>query len=173
MEESTRQATRLWTLALPKVSAFVAGVVRDFKDRDDVLQEIAVAVIDSFASYDQARSFDAWAMGVAKNQVSVYLRKRRRHRAVFDETTTEHLEAAFAELPKEESQALGFLQDCLSQMDGRSRELCTLRYEQDLKPAAISEALEMTGTSVRKALQRVRENLRKCVDRKAAAEGLL
>lgn len=39
MDESTRQATRLWTL-----------VVRDFRDRYDVLQDIAVAVVESFES---------------------------------------------------------------------------------------------------------------------------
>ncbi|MCP4172172.1 MAG: RNA polymerase factor sigma-70, partial [Fuerstiella sp.] len=59
MDEKSRQATRLWTLAQPKVSAYVTSVVRDFKDRDDVLQDIAVAVIDSFDTYDPGRSFDA------------------------------------------------------------------------------------------------------------------
>jgi len=48
MDDQTRQAARLWTLAQPAVSAFVTAVVRDFKDRDDVLQDIAVAAIESF-----------------------------------------------------------------------------------------------------------------------------
>ena len=52
MDEKTRKATRFWTLAQVKVSAFVTSVVRDFKDRDDVLQDIAVGVIDSFDAYD-------------------------------------------------------------------------------------------------------------------------
>ena len=46
MDDSTRKATRLWTLAQPRVSAFVTSVVRDFRDRDDVLQDIAVAVVE-------------------------------------------------------------------------------------------------------------------------------
>ena len=57
MDEKSRQATRLWTLAQPVVSAFVTSVVRDFKDRDDVLQEIAVAAIESFDAYDPKRPF--------------------------------------------------------------------------------------------------------------------
>ncbi len=68
MDESTRQATRFWTLAQPAVSAFVTSVVRDFRDRDDVLQDIAVAVIESFDSYDSDRPFTAWAMGVARTK---------------------------------------------------------------------------------------------------------
>lgn len=172
MDDKSRQATRLWTLALPKVSAFVTSVVRDFKDRDDVLQDIAVAVIDSFESYDQSRSFDAWAIGVARNQIGTYLKKRKRHHAIFDQTTVQHIEEAFATLPKKESDVLGYLQDCVGQLEGRNKELCHLRYDQDLKPAKISQALKMTGDSVRKALQRIRQQLRECVDAKAAAEGI-
>jgi hypothetical protein len=40
MEEQSQQAIRNWTLAQPIVSAYVAAVVRDFRDRDDVLQAI-------------------------------------------------------------------------------------------------------------------------------------
>lgn len=71
MDESTRQATRLWTLAQPAVSSFVSSVVRDFRDRDGVLQEVAVAVIESFESYDSKRPFLAWAIGVARNRWAV------------------------------------------------------------------------------------------------------
>ncbi len=172
MDEKSRQATRLWTLAQPKVSAYVTSVVRDFKDRDDVLQDIAVAVIDSFDTYDPGRSFDAWALGVARNQIGGYLRRRQRYRQLFDETTREHIEAAFSALPPEDSRNLGYLQDCLRLLDDRSRQLCQLRYESDLKPAAISDTMEMTGTAVRKSLQRIRESLRKCVDSKSVAEGV-
>jgi RNA polymerase sigma-70 factor (ECF subfamily) len=51
------EATRQWTLAVPTVSAFVTSLVRDFQARDDVLQETAVAVMESFGRYDPAQSF--------------------------------------------------------------------------------------------------------------------
>lgn len=80
MNEARRQATRLWTVAQPVVSAFVTSVIRDFKERDDVLQDIAVAAIESFDAYDVERPFVPWVMGVARNQVGLYLRRRRRDR---------------------------------------------------------------------------------------------
>ena len=84
MDERQRTATRLWTLAQPAVSAFITGIVRDFRDRDDVLQEVAVAVIESFDRYDPGRPFVPWAIGVARNQVGLYLRRRGRDRLCFD-----------------------------------------------------------------------------------------
>ncbi len=170
IDERTKQVTRLWTRAQPKVSAFVTSVVRDFRDRDDLLQDIAVAVFESFDAYDAERPFNQWALGVARNQFRTYLRKRQRDLTVFDPDTVKALESAFAELPKTEARELDFLKDCLEQLDPKGRRLCELRYQEDLKPAAISEALKLPGTAIRKALQRIREQLRSCIELKAAAE---
>ena len=100
-----------------------------------------------------------------------YLRRRRRDRQVFAQSTVACLEVAFAETLEEERDKLEHLDDCVQLLDDRGRELCELRYQRGLKPAAISESIGMTGTSVRKALQRIREQLRNCVERKTLAGG--
>lgn len=172
MDPQTVQATRLWTLAQPVVSAFVTSVVRDFTARDDVLQEVAVAVVESFDRYDKSRPFVAWALGIAQNQVGLYLRRHRRDRLVFDDETVASLAIAFGAVSAARSQKLDFLRDCLHGLEGRARRLCDLRYRDDLKPAAIAETLGMTANAVAKALQRIRDQLRDCIDRKAALGGI-
>lgn len=171
MDERLRTATRLWTLAQPAVSAFIAGIVRDFRDRDDVLQEVAVAVIESFDRYDPVRPFIPWAIGVARNQVGLYLRRRGRDRLCFDTAALERVEAAFAALTSEEMHRLDRLRDCVRTLDGRARRLCELRYRDDLKPAAIGPLMGMSANTVAKALQRVRERLRDCIERQATVPG--
>lgn len=151
---------------MPTVSAFVSSVVRDFRDRDDVLQDIAVAIIESFGKYDTSRPFIAWAMGVARNQVGLYLRRRGRDRLVFDSETVEVLATAFADIGEEQHHRLGYLQECLRSLEERSKQLLDLRYGQDLKPAAIAELVDMSANAVAKALQRIRDQLRSCIDRK-------
>ncbi len=171
MDPRTLQATRLWTLAQPVVSAFITSVVRDFAARDDVLQEVAVAVIESFDRYDSQRPFTAWVLGIAQNQVRLYLRRQHRDRLVFDDALIAGLCSTFAEAGREELRPLDFLRDCLGDLQGRARELCELRYGRDLKPAAIAEAVGMTANSVAKALQRIREQLRDCIERKSVVYG--
>jgi RNA polymerase sigma-70 factor, ECF subfamily len=171
MDDQTRQAARLWTLAQPVVSAFVTSVVRDFSARDDVLQEVAVAVIESFDRYDSSRPFVGWALGIAQNQVGLHLRRRKRDRHVFDDDTVRSLAAAFADVSTEQSQRFDWLQDCLKSLEGRAKQLCDLRYRQDLKPAAIAEVVGMTANNVAKALQRLRDRLRGCMEHRAMAEG--
>jgi RNA polymerase sigma-70 factor, ECF subfamily len=171
VDSKTIQATRLWTLAQPVVSAFVISAVRDFSARDDVLQEVAVAVMESFDRYDPQRPFVAWAMGIAQNQVRLYLRRIQHDRLVFDDDVLVRLAVAFEEASPEQSRSLGFLRGCLDQLEGRARELCELRYGRDLKPAAIAESLRMPANTVAKALQRIRDQLRACIQRKSAVEG--
>ena len=55
MDPSTRQAFALWTQAQPAVSAFVYALVGDARMRDEILQDVAVAVLESFGSYDPTR----------------------------------------------------------------------------------------------------------------------
>jgi RNA polymerase sigma-70 factor, ECF subfamily len=171
MDDATLQATRLWTLTQPVVSAFVTSVVRNFSDRDDVLQEIAVAVVESFNRYDPSRPFLGWALGIAQKQVGLYLRRVRRDRLVFDEETIQSLAIAFETQGGGPARKLDFLQDCLRHLEGRTRQVCELRYRDDLKPAAIGEAIGMTANSVAKMLQRIRDQLRECVERKASSAG--
>jgi RNA polymerase sigma-70 factor (ECF subfamily) len=172
IDNRTVEATRLWTLAQPVVSAFVASLVREIRDRDDVLQEVAVAVMASFGSYDRNRPFVSWVLGIARNQVHLHYRRRRRDRLVFDEDAVDQLERAFAEVQPRDARMLDYLEECVQSLEGRARELCELRYERDLKPAAIAPRVGMSANGVAKALQRIRELLRACVEKKAALEGL-
>ncbi len=167
MDDTARQAMRYWTLAQPTVSAFIASLVRDFRDRDDVLQQTAVAVIESFDRYDPQRPFVGWAIGVARNQVGLYWRRRSRDRLRFDESAVDQLAVAFEQISSDDLHRLDHLQDCLKGLEGRSKQLCELRYRDDLKPAAIAEAVGMSANAVAKALQRIRDQLRVCIERKS------
>lgn len=168
MHDDTRRAMRLWSLAQPAVSAFITTVVRDFADRDDILQDVAVAVLESFSSYDDARPFTPWAIGVARNQIGLHLRRRRRDRHTFDSDAMAAVAAAFDMITADDLRHLDHLQDCVGRLDTRSRRLCELRYHDDLKPAAIAAAMAMSANAVSKALQRIRDQLRSCIEAKAA-----
>jgi RNA polymerase sigma-70 factor (ECF subfamily) len=171
LNENTRIVMRHWTLAQPVVSAFIGSLVRDFTDRDDVLQETAVALLESADRYDANRPFVAWALGIARNQVRLYLRRTGRDRCVFDESLIDELSTAFTAVSSQEIHRLSFLRDCLQRLDAREQLLVQLRYAEDLKPAVIGERLGLAANTVSKALQRLRDQLRVCIERAAALEG--
>lgn len=170
MKDSTQQVTRLWTSAQPVVAAFVASIVVNPHDRDDVLQETALAVLNSYSAYDPNRPFQAWAIGVARNQIRLYLRRRKRDRLVFSEETVATLQSTFEKGAP--PPGLDYLPECIDQLEGRARTLCDLRYQEELKPSAIGERIGMAANSVAKALQRIREQLRACIEGKLTREGV-
>lgn len=168
MTNRTEDIMRRWTLAQPAVSAYLTGLVRDFATRDDLLQDVAVAVLESAERYDAARPFVGWAIGIARNTVRQHYRQSGREPLVFDDDLTGQLAVAFEQTASDRGQSLDLLQDCLPQLEGRASTICSLRYTEGLKPAAIAQALGMRANSVSKALQRIREQLRDCIEAKAS-----
>lgn len=167
MTPAILEATRHWTLAVPAVSAFVTSLVRSFQDRDDVLQETAVAVIESFGRYDPTQPFVAWAIGIARNQVRLHCRRKGREKIAFDSEAVDALARAFA-ADTPDDHRLDYLGECVELLDAKAKELCRLRYVLDLKPAVIAARVGAAPNGVAKALQRIRDQLRACIDRKEA-----
>lgn len=170
MDDSILEATRLWTAAVPTVSAFVTSLVRGFQDRDDVLQETSVAVMSSFARYDPSRPFVGWALGIARNQVRLHFRRKGRDGPTVELDAADALADAFAG-DSDADRRLDRLAECVEALDDKARDLCRWRYESDLKPAEIAARLGMAANTIAKALQRIRDRLRDCIERKVTAEG--
>ncbi|MFM9145237.1 MAG: sigma-70 family RNA polymerase sigma factor, partial [Phycisphaerales bacterium] len=96
MDPSTRRALADWRRAQPAVSAFVHALVHDRAERDDVLQDVAVAVLESHHRYDPSRPFLAWALTIARNEVVDSLRRRRRRPALLGTDAADALAEAIA-----------------------------------------------------------------------------
>ncbi len=171
IDKQTETAMRHWTLAQPAVSAFIASQVHDVRQRDDLLQEVAVAILESFDRFDDSRSFKSWAIGVARNQIRNYFRNYKNKPLLFDSETVENLAAAFNAVSSQLIEPLDFLNECVGELDSKAKQLCDLRYKEDLKPAAIAGQLGMTANSVSKGLQRIRASLKRCIEQKTIAGG--
>ena len=171
IDKQTEQAMRLWTLAQPTVSAFIASQVHDVRQRDDLLQEVAVAILENFDRFDDSLSFKFWAIGIARNKIRNYFRNRQSKPLLFDSETVENLAAAFDGVSSNSTEPLDYLKECVGELDGKARMLCDLRYNEDLKPASIGQQLGMTANSVSKWLQRIRDSLKRCIEQKAVAGG--
>ncbi len=93
--------------------------------------------------------------------------------APLTEAAQESLAAAIVEVEPAERVAADHLDACLKGLDGRQRRMCELRYRAGLKPARIAELMGLNSNTVSKSLQRIREALRECIERRirAAAAG--
>lgn len=171
MDEPIKHAARQWTLVQPVISAWIRSLIHDKSACEDILQETAVAVLESAARYDAQRPFLPWAMAIARNQMRLYLRRHRRDRLVFSDPTIDLLAETFERSSDGWSASLEHLDDCLRKLAPQATGLCMLRYRDGLGLPEIGERLGMSAAAVAKALQRARDALRECIMKRRSQEG--
>ncbi|HMP07785.1 MAG TPA: sigma-70 family RNA polymerase sigma factor [Lacipirellulaceae bacterium] len=166
-----RQLSVLWTRAHPIVAAYFRSQLRDYHRAEDLLQETAATAAEKFTTYDPARPFVAWVLGVARNKLLPHLRTNANDRHRFDDGVIERITAAYAEMEPELNAMQAALENCVGQVRGRARRLLEMRYVRDLTPSRIAALTGMTANAVTVMLHRVRKALRDCIERQVAPRG--
>ena len=166
--DKLKRLTVLWADAQPKVAGFVGAFIHNFSDAQDVVQDVAQAAVEAIDSYDLSRPFGPWILGVARFKVVDYLRRHGRDRHIFDSESVDRLAGAYAKQDARLDDMKAALADCMQALGKRDRKALDLRYVDDVKPAQIANELNMTGSSTRVLLHRIRQALAQCVERKLA-----
>ncbi|MDP3229189.1 MAG: sigma-70 family RNA polymerase sigma factor [Acidovorax sp.] len=166
-----KRFTRLWTDAQPAVAGYVHAIVRDPAAAKDLVQETALVLLRKFSEYDERRPFLPWALGVAKFQILGYRRDAARCLVTFDAELFEQFTESWGEVAPTISDQAAALQTCLDKLAQHARRVVQLRYFEALDSTQIAERLGSSAGAVRVLLQRVREQLRLCVERQLRMEG--
>ena len=170
--DAVQQMTLEWTQAQPAVRRFVTSFLRDPGAVDDVLQEVALVIVEQFERWDPQRPFVGWALGIARHIVSAHLRRKYRDSKIEFSDAIDRVASSFEKLEPHAAVMKDSLADCLGQIRGQSHQVLQLRYTEGLELKQIAGRLGMTASNVGVMLHRVRAALRQCVDNKLNAEGL-
>jgi RNA polymerase sigma-70 factor, ECF subfamily len=157
-----------WTGAQRTVAAFVRTLITDFHESEEILQRVAVTLVRKYDQYDRTRPFVAWAIGMAKLEALAFLRERSKDRLVFDDALVAGIAASHERAAQDLAPVPQFLDDCIEELDGRSRRAIQLRYAGNLRTAQIALQMEITDGAARMLLSRARTLLRKCVEARTA-----
>jgi RNA polymerase sigma-70 factor (ECF subfamily) len=168
-----REAEKLtvyWTAAQQSVAAFIRTLVPKFSEADDILQRVAVVLVQKFDEYDPQRPFVAWAIGMAKLEIIARRREIAVDRHVFDDLLIEQIAASYERLSEEspDQEFRTWLSRCLDALDVRARQAIQLRYENNWRTLHIAAEMALTDGAVRKLLSRARNTLRDCVNRQTS-----
>lgn len=169
-EDDQGRFLRLWTISQPMVASYVHALILDHTAAQDVLQETALVIFRRFAEYDESRPFVSWALGIAKYQVLGQRRDLMRCPVVFDDEVLAGFTENWADATSIQVDVSELLRPCLEKLASHARRLVQMRYFDDLNASEIANRLGMASAAVRVALQRVREQLRTCVDRQLELE---
>lgn len=165
-----REITRLWTSAMPVVAMFVRTVVLDKQHREDLVQEVAVTVLEKFEQYQTGTDFTGWALAIARNKVMNHQTTHSRDRLVFDAVVLEKIASEHQRIAPQADNRREMLITCIEDLGDSDRQIVNLCYRDRLPPTEIAKALKSSSNAVYIRLHRVRAALMKCVERHLSKE---
>ncbi len=152
--------------------AFIAALVRDRGQREDIYQETARELWKSFAQFDGARQFGPWARGIARNMVRQHWKQSARQARLLSAEAEEAICNAWDPASGVETQArLEALQLCVEALPEDGREAVSLFYSSRMKAADIARQMGKSVEAVYQLLTRTRIRLAACVRRRLGELG--
>jgi RNA polymerase sigma-70 factor, ECF subfamily len=150
------------------VKAFIASLLLDGHQRDDVFQEVALTLWQQVDAYDWQRPFAAWARGIAARKILQLRDQNARFPVAFSPETIQAILDAFERTEESVSGRMSALRECLKSLPADSRALLELRYERNLDCEQIARQTSRTLAAVYQALSRIRTRLEECVRKRLA-----
>lgn len=152
-----------------QVFGYIYSLVRNFDDADDLFQQTSLAMWNKYGQFDQSKSFVAWACGVARFEVSNFLRTRSRHKLYFSDDLSlllaeaqDHAEDEWNEGRREA------LAGCLGKLRQRDQRLVEACYGMESRVLEVAREWGRSAQSIHNSLRRIRRSLFECVRRSVA-----
>lgn len=139
-------------------------------DAEEVLQRAATVLWEKFSEYDREREFLPWALRVTYFEILNFRKQIARDRLVLREDVVQALaETRESQLPVLEQQRRA-LQQCLEELNCDDAALLRRRYCDSETIATLAEERGRTAKSLYRRLDRIRELIAQCVERRMQAE---
>jgi RNA polymerase sigma-70 factor (ECF subfamily) len=151
---------------------YIYACVRNHADAEDILQNVSVAVTESFDRLQDEAGFLPWAREIARRRVLAHRRTAQREQP-FDPELLSRLAEASDRVEQEcpASSHRTALLSCLEGLPPRSRRLISLRYEGSVKGMSdLAAQFGRTVQSIYAQVKRIKTRLRDCVKRRLALE---
>ena len=148
--------------------AFVRSMGLDWNAVDDVVQTISLVMWRKWNTFDPDTEFMRWARVIARFEVLKFRRTMARDRHVFTDDLMELLADA-ADEQDEASSSESYraaLEECLGTLPPASRELISAAYRGDRTIGELASDIGKSATALYKTLDRIRQNLQVCVERR-------
>lgn len=155
----------------PAIRTFARRRVRNSDAVDEFTQDVLLVVVESLRSgaAESPARFAGFVLGVCHNVARERARTRDRRAALWERYGAV-LVAFESDDAARSGEDVARLEDCLSQLSDRSREVVRHAYVEGLSNVAIAEALRLSEGNVRVVRHRTLAALRECMESEPTKE---
>ena len=149
--------------------AYARSLLGNYAAADDVWQEAMLVVVKKHDQFQEGTSMLAWCRSIVRIEVMRAKQRRQRERTLVDRLLDDAIDAAFDEFQSarrhdETESWREALRRCLERVPERSQGVLRARFADELSYQQIGDRLGMTIEAVRKALFRLKKQVRSCVE---------
>lgn len=149
--------------------AYARAVLGNYTAAEDVVQEAMLVVMKKFDQFQEGTSMLAWCRAIVRLEVLRVKQQHRRERTLAERLLDDAVDAAFEEFQRaqrrdEAESWREALEHCLQRVPPRGRRVLKARFVDELSYQQIGERVGMTLEAVRKALFRIKRQIRLCVE---------
>ena len=154
-----------------EVFRYVAALVPNVADAEDIVQKAAVSLWEKFDSYDASQPFTPWACRFALNKAKQWMERRDIWQALLANGLAEELALRREGLQPELEMRLKRLEGCVGKLPEQQRALLEGYYYRREGIEKLAQSSDRTVAATYKMLQRIRHALQTCIENAASPEG--
>jgi len=159
-----------WLLAQsqPRLKTYILSLLSNTSDADDILQETNTYILTHLDKFERGSNFKAWAFQIAFFRVKSYIRDRQRRGHVeLSDHLIDQISNAAGEYFSGDDERLSHLHRCIQKLSAKERLLVRLQYIEKKSITTLAKHSNQTANSLHKALSRIRQSLRLCVEQQS------
>jgi len=168
--DSEEELMRLIAQSQRRLYAFILPLVRRSAEAEDILQETNVVLWRKRDLFQPGSNFLAWAFEISRMQILAWRNRHGRRSDLFDEALISEIAMAAIEESEHDQARAAALAECLKKLPERHRTLILRRYQSPGTVNLMAAELGKSAKAVSESLRRIRETLRRCIERTLSAE---
>ena len=160
-EDATQRFVRLYRELFPPLHGYIRFRVGDLHAAEDLTAQVFERALARLADVREPGRVRAWLFTIARNAIVDY---RRRHRAIAELATIDHLEHLWIDSPEGEALRRDEWRRCvayLAELDERERELIGLKFAAGLNNREVGQVLNLSEANVAQIAHRAIVKLRR------------
>lgn len=162
---------RLFLASERELFRYVSALVPAMDDASEIVQQTALQLWNKFDDYDPGQPFTPWACRFGLNVAKQWMASRQRWAKLLETGVSKKIFERREMTLSEMENKLRHLDNCIEKLPETDRALVERFYWRRENVRTICETLNQTAGAVYKTLQRIRQQLRDCIELASKTEG--